>query len=106
MSENLSTPYQGVCREIGKCVDMDRAGFGDFAKRMGKTGVVHLTSDKRTRHAPERIFDVYVSVQRYGAQVEYGRGGAHDVDGDPYVAELGAEHPVALQVVDQSERHD
>jgi len=49
---------------------------------------------------------VNVSVERYGAQVEYGRGGAHHVDGGPYVAEFGAEHPVALQVVDQRERHD
>lgn len=55
---------------------------------------------------PQRVFDVNVSVQRYGAQVEYGRGGAHHVNGRPYVAKLGAEHPVALQVVDQRERHD
>lgn len=47
-----------------------------------------------------------VSVQRYSAQVQYGRGGAHHVDGDPYVTELGAEHPVPLEVVDQRERHD
>lgn len=47
-----------------------------------------------------------VSVQRYGAQVEYGRGGAHHVDSGPYVAELRAEHPVALQIVEQRERHD
>lgn len=47
-----------------------------------------------------------VSVQRYGAQVEYGSGGAHHVYGDPYVAELCAEHPVTLQVVDERERHD
>lgn len=47
-----------------------------------------------------------VSVQRYCAEVEYGRGGTHDVDGGPYVTELRAEHPVALQVVDQRECHD
>lgn len=47
-----------------------------------------------------------VSVQRYGAQVEYGRRGAHHVYGRPYVAKLGTEHPVALQIVDQGERHD
>jgi len=56
--------------------------------------------------SPQRVFDVNVSVERYGAQVEYGRCGAHHVDGGPYVAEFGAEHPVALQVVDQRERHD
>lgn len=56
--------------------------------------------------SPQRVFDVNVSVERYGAQVQYGRGGAHDVDGGPYVAELGAEYPIAQQIVDQRERHD
>lgn len=55
---------------------------------------------------PQRVFDVNVSVERYGTQVEYGCGRAHHVYGCPYVAELGAEHPVALQVVYQRERHD
>lgn len=47
-----------------------------------------------------------VSVERYGAQIENGRGGAHHVNGDPNVTELGAKHPVALEVIDQRERHD
>lgn len=47
-----------------------------------------------------------ISVERNGAQVEYRRGGAHHIYGSPYVTELGTKHPVALQVVDQRERHD
>lgn len=56
--------------------------------------------------SPQRIFDMNVSIQRYGAEVEYRCGGAHHIYSDPYVAELCAEHPVALQVVDQRKRHN
>jgi len=47
-----------------------------------------------------------VSVKRNGTQIEYGRCGAHHVDCDPYVAELGAKHPITSQVVDKRKRHD
>lgn len=46
-----------------------------------------------------------VSVKGDGAEVEDGRRRAHDVEGDPRVAELSAERPVAEQVVDAGERH-
>lgn len=56
--------------------------------------------------SPQWVFDVNVSIERYGAQVQYGRGGAHDVNGGPYVAELCAEYPIAQQIVDQRKCHD
>ena len=46
-----------------------------------------------------------ISVQRNGAEVEDGCCGAHDVEGDPSVAELRTEHPVAKEIVYDSESH-
>lgn len=39
-------------------------------------------------------------------QIENGGGGAHDVEGDPNVAELRAEHPEALEIISHGEHHD
>lgn len=46
-----------------------------------------------------------VPVQGYRAQVEYARRWAHDVEGNPGVAESRPEHPVAEEVVNPGERH-
>lgn len=59
-----------------------------------------------TMCSPQRVLDVNVSVERYGTQVQYWRGGAHDVYGGPYVAEFRAEYPIAQQIVDQRKCHD
>ena len=47
------------------------------------------------RGVPQWVLDVNISVQRDGAQVKYGRRGAHHVESDPRVAKLGPEYPVA-----------
>lgn len=47
-----------------------------------------------------------VSVQGDGAEVEDRGCRAHDIKGDPSVAELRTEWPVAEEVIDNSKGHD
>lgn len=55
---------------------------------------------------PERILDVYVTIEGDCAKVENRGSAAHNVEGDPRVAESRTEHPVAEQIVDAGERHN
>lgn len=55
---------------------------------------------------PQRVLDVDKPVQTYSAQVENGGRGTHHVKRDPRVAKLRAEHPIAHDVVGDSESHD
>ena len=50
--------------------------------------------------------DVLVAVVADDAQVEDGGCAAHNVEGDPDVAELLAEHPLLLDLVNHAEGHD
>ena len=45
-------------------------------------------------------------VHGNGAQIENGRSRAHDIKGDPDVAELFAKDPETLQVVGHGKHHD
>lgn len=44
---------------------------------------------------PQRIFDVYVPIQRDRTKIEYAGCGTHDVKSDPGVAKSGPEDPIA-----------
>ena len=54
----------------------------------------------------QRTADVDVAVEADGTQVQDGRRRTHDVERYPDLTEVGAEHPVAEQVVDDGKRHD
>lgn len=54
---------------------------------------------------PQGVLDVYVAVHRDGAQVQYARRRAHNVEGDPRIAEFSSEYPIAEQIVNAGECH-
>jgi len=54
----------------------------------------------------ERVAYVHVTVEADSAQVQYGRGRAHDVSGEPQATNYVTEYPTARDVIDDGERHD
>lgn len=57
------------------------------------------------RISPERILDVYVTVERYGAQIQDRGSAAHNIEGDPDVAEPQSEDPITKKIVDPGKGH-
>lgn len=55
--------------------------------------------------SPEGILDVYVTVERYGAQIQDRGSAAHNIEGDPDVAEPQSKDPVAEEIVDPGKGH-
>lgn len=55
--------------------------------------------------SPERILDVYVTIERYGAQIQDRGSAAHNIEGDPDVAEPQPEDPVTEEIVDSGKGH-
>lgn len=57
-------------------------------------------------YLPERILYVYVTIERDRAKIQNRGSAAHNVEGDPSVAESRPEYPIAEEIVHPGKSHN
>lgn len=75
-------------------------------EREWKQALRDVTLTTQVGYLPERILYVYVTIERDRAKIQNRGSAAHNVEGDPSVAESRPEYPIAEEIVHPGKCHN